>query len=245
MHSHLHQSADHQLDDSIARLKHVIRANYWFRDGDGVPDDVYHEVLYDKGRRAMCRCRGNHWMPFFSPLGYGYRFDAMANGLATLLDVADEAQCEAVDDHIADHILHDEVMLLPAFDPVITPKDEDWDELQMTFSHTFKNAPHEYHNGGLCPIVTGSTPRAWRTVASWSVLASIVTAFMLQTGCRRMGGSGTFRRTCTDSSTLLEERVPWDGTPQWPSWRSNSSVASDYLIGGSRAGREAREHKYG
>ena len=155
MHRRLHASADHQLDDSIARLKHVIRANYWFRDGEGVPDDVYHEVLYDKGRRAMCRCRGSYWMPFFSPLGYGYRFDGMANGLATLLDVADEAQCEAVDDYIADHIVHDEVMLLPAFDPVITPKDEDWHDLQMTFSHTFKNAPHEYHNGGLWPLVTG------------------------------------------------------------------------------------------
>jgi glycogen debranching enzyme len=46
-------------------------------------------------------------------------------------------------------------MLLPAFYPVITPKDEDWVELQMTFSYTFKNAPHESHNGGLWPLVTG------------------------------------------------------------------------------------------
>jgi glycogen debranching enzyme len=46
-------------------------------------------------------------------------------------------------------------MLLPAFDPVITPKDEEWEDLQMTFSYTFKNAPYEYHNGGLWPLVTG------------------------------------------------------------------------------------------
>ena len=46
-------------------------------------------------------------------------------------------------------------MLLPAFHPVITPKDEKWHDLQMTFSYTFKNAPYEFHNGGLWPLVTG------------------------------------------------------------------------------------------
>jgi glycogen debranching enzyme len=45
--------------------------------------------------------------------------------------------------------------VLPAFHPVITPKDEDWEDLQMTFSYTFKNKPYEYHNGGLWPLVTG------------------------------------------------------------------------------------------
>jgi glycogen debranching enzyme len=35
------------------------------------------------------------------------------------------------------------------------PKDEDWVDLQMTFSHTFKNQPYEYHNGGLWPMITG------------------------------------------------------------------------------------------
>jgi glycogen debranching enzyme len=72
-----------------------------------------------------------------------------------LLGVADQPQCEKVDRYIAEQIVHEDVMMLPAFDPVITPKDEKWDDLQMTFSHTFKNAPYEYHNGGLWPLVTG------------------------------------------------------------------------------------------
>lgn len=155
IHCHVHDSEHHDLQDRVARLKHLIRANYWFSNGDEVPDDVYHEVLFRKGRRAAPRRGGNYWMPFFSPLGYGYRFDAMANVLIMLLDVADEEQCESVDEYIAERIVHDDVMLLPAFDPVITPKDEEWDELQITFSHTFKNSPHEYHNGGLWPLVTG------------------------------------------------------------------------------------------
>jgi hypothetical protein len=155
MHRHLHKTADHDLDDRVARLKHLIRANYWFPGGDKTPDDVYHEVLYEKGRQAAPHRRGSYWMPFFSPVGYGYRFDAMANSLVILLDVADESQCEALDDYISEKIIHDQVMLLPAFDPVITPKDEDWEDLQVTFSHTFKNAPHAFHNGGLWPLVTG------------------------------------------------------------------------------------------
>jgi hypothetical protein len=155
IHRHLHRTADHDLDDRVARLKHLIQANFWFADGGETPDDVYHEVLYEKGRQAAPHRRGAHWMPFFSPLGYGYRFDAMANALVMLLDVADQAQCEAVDDYIVQQIVHDDVMLLPAFDPVITPKDEEWSDLQMTFSHSFKNAPYEFHNGGLWPLVTG------------------------------------------------------------------------------------------
>ncbi len=155
IHRCLHGTADHHLDERIARLKHVIRANYWFGDQQEVPDDVYHEVLYNKGRRARSCCLGKYWLPFFSPLGYGYRFDGMANALVTLLDVADQARSKAVDDYIAEQIVQEDVMLLPAFAPVITPRDEDWADLQMTFSHTFKNAPYEFHNGGLWPLVTG------------------------------------------------------------------------------------------
>lgn len=150
---HLNRSSDTDGDNGITRLRNLIRANYWFREGE-TPDDVYHEVLYRKGSDAA-HCSDRYWMPFFSPWGYGYRFDSFANSLALLLDVADDAQCASVDQYIADAIVQPEVMVLPAFSPVITPKDERWDDLQLTFSHTFKNSPQEYHNGGLWPMVTG------------------------------------------------------------------------------------------
>ncbi len=155
IHSHVHGGPDHALQDRVGRLTHLIRANYWFHNGDEVPEDAYHEVLFEKGRRAAPHRRGRYWMPFFSPLGYGYRFDGLANALVSLLGVAADEQSEAVDECIGGRLVDEEVMLLPAFHPPITPKDEAWDELQMTFSHTFKNAPNEYHNGGLWPMVTG------------------------------------------------------------------------------------------
>lgn len=155
IHRHLHQSGDHELEDRVSRLKHLIRANYWFTEDDENSDDVYHEFIYEKGKDAAPRRNGEFWMPFFSPTGYGYRFDSMANVMVMLFNIADSIQCKSVDDYIADEIVSDEIKLLPAFDPVVTPKDEAWEDLQMTFSHKFKNEPYEFHNGGLWPIVTG------------------------------------------------------------------------------------------
>ncbi|NIR31876.1 MAG: glycogen debranching protein [Gammaproteobacteria bacterium] len=150
----LHGVQDDQLRERISRLRDMIRANYWFYDGDGIPHHVYHEVLYRNGWRAAGHCADRHWLPFFSPHGYGYRFDALANVLASLLGVADDHQRERVDALIGDELAN-RAGLLPAFHPVITPVDEDWEDLQMTFSYTFKNRPYEFHNGGLWPMITG------------------------------------------------------------------------------------------
>ncbi|MGD8515193.1 MAG: glycoside hydrolase 100 family protein [Granulosicoccaceae bacterium] len=154
MHATVHGTSDHVLQEKISRLRHLIRANYWF-DHNADPDDAYHEVLYRKGLQAACHCAGSYWMPSFSPSGYGYRFDALANVLASLLDVADDEQSSNVDAFIAGEVIDDERPLLPAFHPVIKPVDEDWQDLQVMFSYTFKNRPYEFHNGGLWPMVTG------------------------------------------------------------------------------------------
>ncbi|NIP71851.1 MAG: glycogen debranching protein [Gammaproteobacteria bacterium] len=156
IHAHVHGTADHGLTERCGRLRHLIRANYWFYDGDGLPDDVYHEVLYRKGHNAARHCADRHWMSFFSPHGYGYRFDALANVLASLLDVADHAQRERVDRFLSEeNVVPESLALLPAFYPVIEPVDEDWEDLHMTFSYSFKNRPYEFHNGGLWPMITG------------------------------------------------------------------------------------------
>ena len=155
MHQGLHGSADHALAERISRLKHLIRCNYWLTPNGEIPDDVYHPVLYEKGATAEAHCEWRYYLPFFSPVGYGYRFDAFANVLVSLLGVAGEDEREKIDRFIAEEVVQDNVMLLPAFHPVITPTDADWEDLQMTFSYTFKNHPHAYHNGGLWPMVTG------------------------------------------------------------------------------------------
>ncbi len=155
IHTAIHGSSDHGLQERIGRLHHLICTNYWFEDGDTVPDDAYHEVLYKKGHKAASHRPERHWLPSFSPTGYGYRFDSLANVLASLLDVASDAQSETVDEYIDKFLVSDDRLILPAFHPVIEPVDEDWEHLQVMFSYTFKNKPYEYHNGGLWPMVTG------------------------------------------------------------------------------------------
>ena len=146
---------DHDLRTRISLLKHRIQANYWFRSTERIPDDVYHEILFEKGRKAADRCARQYWLPFFSPHGYGYRFDGLANVLVSMLGVATSARQLAVDDYIEKYVVPDDIKLLPAFYPVIKPVDSDWEDLQMTFSYRFKNHPYEFHNGGLWPMVTG------------------------------------------------------------------------------------------
>ncbi len=155
IHAAVRGSSDHFHNEKISRLRQLIRDNYWF-DSDTVPNDVYHEVLYKKGRSAALQHGAErHWMPFFSPAGYGYRFDALANVLGSLLDVADDAQRTRVDTFIAEEVIQEDFLLLPAFHPVIKPVDEDWRELHVMFSYSFKNKPYEFQNGGLWPMITG------------------------------------------------------------------------------------------
>jgi len=152
IHRHVHGSADHQLEDRTMRMLHLIRSNYWFNGSD--PEDIYHEVLYRKGRKAAPHRASRYWMPFFSPTGYGYRFDAFANVLAGVFGVADAEQAEHVDRYVRE-VTPAELSLLPAFHPVIEPVDRDWESLQVMFSYSFKNNPYEFHNGGLWPMITG------------------------------------------------------------------------------------------
>jgi len=155
LHAEVHGSTDHALDERISRLYHLIRANYWFDGDTDQAGDAYHEVLYRKGQEAAPHCANRYWMPSFSPSGYSYRFDAFANVLASMLDVADDDQRSRVERYIDEELVHEELPLLPAFHPVIEPVDEDWEDLQVMFSYTFKNKPYEFHNGGLWPMLTG------------------------------------------------------------------------------------------
>ncbi len=149
-----HETEDHDLVEQGIRLKHLILDNFWFTD-HSVPEHVYHEILYKKGRQAASKCATQYWVPFFSPHGYGYRFDSFANILASLIDVADDERRENVEKYIRENVMSDGEQLLPAFTPVIKPMDKDWEDLHMTFSYTFKNKPYEYHNGGLWPMISG------------------------------------------------------------------------------------------
>lgn len=136
-------------------LKKTIQTNYWFGSDQNRSGNIYHDVLFKKGYKAADKCAGRHWLPFFSPAGYGYRFDAFANVLASLLGVSSKKRRQIVTAYIEEVVTPEGMNMLPAFHPVIKPIDKDWDELKIMFSSTFKNEPYEYHNGGLWPLISG------------------------------------------------------------------------------------------
>ncbi len=67
-------------------------------------DGVDHH-LKEKISRLKRLIRANYWVPFFSPHGYGYRFDSLANILVSFLDVATTRQQDAVEDYIQTRII--------------------------------------------------------------------------------------------------------------------------------------------
>ncbi|MCF7812495.1 glycoside hydrolase 100 family protein [Candidatus Gracilibacteria bacterium] len=142
-----------QQSQKIDHLKEQIRANFWICETPKDDPAIYHPVLFEKGQQ-YCNQKP-HWLPFFTPFGYGFRFDVLANVLVSLFDIADEKQRTDVDDCIKSRFDRKTNNLLPAFDPIIQPVDDEWKHLQISFSYTFKNKPYEYHNGGLWPMVTG------------------------------------------------------------------------------------------
>lgn len=219
--------ADRALAESAARLERLIRANYWFDEEDEIPDDVYHEVLYRQGReKASPHCAGHHWISFFAPQGYGYRFDALANVLASLLGVADEDQVSRVDRFIeSEGMIPDDLPILPAFYPVIEPMDRDWEELEMTFSYTFKNRPHEYHNGGLWPMVTGFY------VADLASRGRIDEARRLTDGIHAANALAMDDRSWIFPEYVHGRRLTAGGTPH-QGWSAAAAVLAEHALDG-------------
>jgi hypothetical protein len=138
------------------KLKGLIRANFWIYNVSPNDSHIYHKMMFDKGLRYCSKnTTQDFWLPFFSPFGYGFRFDSLGNVLASLFGVANEVEVRKVDHYIADRFADKTGYVLPAFHPVIRPVDEEWNDLQISFSYVFRNKPYEYHNGGLWPMVTG------------------------------------------------------------------------------------------
>lgn len=146
---------DHEAPLAKAeQLKELIQANYWFVDCDPDLVGAYHPTIFKRGC-DLAEEKGAHWMAYFSPTGYGYRFDAMANSLVSLLGIANDEQRQRTDEFIDKKVIREDMKVLPAFSPVIKQIDADWEDLQSTFSNSFKNKPHEFHNGGLWQLING------------------------------------------------------------------------------------------
>jgi hypothetical protein len=85
----------------------------------------------------------------FHPAGYQNYFDALGNALAIILNLHPVAG--ACLDHAYAHF----GKYVPAFSPVIEENDSDFNLLNQNFRFEFRNRPHEFHNGGVWPMING------------------------------------------------------------------------------------------
>lgn len=94
-----------------------------------------------------------HPIAAFTPVRRFEMFDLAACALLGVSGVVPARARQALAWIDAHYLRHGR--LPPAFAPVIDEGDADWPALRRYHLHAFRNAPHEYHNGGIWPIWLG------------------------------------------------------------------------------------------
>ncbi len=91
------------------------------------------------------------YLPYMAFRDYADRFDTLANLLAILFGVADQAQANKILDYIHGCGLNEPYPVRAVY-PVIHPGEADWREYYRVRN---LNQPHHYHNGGAWPFIGG------------------------------------------------------------------------------------------
>lgn len=96
----------------------------------------------------------HYWFMGFNPSRIYLTFDLQANSLALLMDLGSTAQRSTLLNFIR-QAMQERAGLLPSFFPTIMYNDWEMHELEHNYAFTFRNKPHEFHNGGLWPVWNG------------------------------------------------------------------------------------------
>ena len=127
-----------------------LMANFW--PSEEVTEDLRHhkEAFNDALKKNQ-----QHLCCYILPGSYDMRFDCAGHGIA----LANWHLSSNKQEHIRQFIINFKkeinTILPPAFWPVITDKDVDWDVLRNNYSYAFKNYPYQFHNGGIWPVWLG------------------------------------------------------------------------------------------
>ncbi|MDP2593178.1 MAG: glycoside hydrolase 100 family protein [bacterium] len=138
-------------------LKELILVNY-FPDKKYLEDGhVYHRAMYES---AMLHYNPPLPVTYFSNHSVRFHLDVFAVGLLLLSDILSAKKKEEVRAAALVYCGVDldggsALSVLPAFHPVISEGDHNWEHLRSNHLYEFKNKPYHYHNGGRWPLVHG------------------------------------------------------------------------------------------
>lgn len=147
-------------EDAKIRLKaewvgELLKVNYWPDPAYLGSPMVYHEGAY---RRLLeQKPKQYYWQAAFWPGGYSGKLDALANSLAVLLQLGEHQQQHQVLQYMEQIRQQMPLQLVPQFYPPVEKYDKGWEELQENNKYTFRNHPHEFHNGGSWTVFNGFT----------------------------------------------------------------------------------------
>ncbi len=150
--------------------------NYWPNIDNINSDKVYHKNAFESYLQNNNEL--SYPLPALTPSGYINKFDALSNALLVLLNLAADNQREIILNYGQKIIMNNPCRMVPAFWPPITENDPEWNLLKANYSHSFKNKPYHYHNGGVWPMVNGfwgmALNKAGKTDKAENLLNSIV-----------------------------------------------------------------------
>jgi len=166
---------DKQVKKQVQQLGESIVVNYFPKRANMGHKAVYHRPLFERSLQ--------HYKPPF-PLAYFTtttardHVDMFATSLLLLSGLLDERAERAIYRAVEKQFLSHHP-LVPAFHPVIMRGSEQWQHLRQNYLFTFKNKPHEYHNGGLWPLVHGFFLATMAKPSSPARASQYLTAFAM------------------------------------------------------------------
>lgn len=153
-----------RLEEEAARMQASIVERLWFEPGkdparliqDSFSTSSYNAEGYDAlGRKLLLPPTELPEYPFFLPYvtmrNYGTWFDTLGNLVAQLSGLASRDQSDAIHAYIDTHKMATPYPI-KAIHPVQTEVDDDW---RYYFAFADLNRPHQYHNGGIWPMLGG------------------------------------------------------------------------------------------
>ena len=126
----------------------TIQNNFWQQEN---ASKLYHPHWQQKIADAF----QGYWLMGINPSRVYPYFDLQANAFSLLLNIGTAEQTASVVKFSQQLFKDGWNNLLPSFYPTIYDADADMQELKGNYAYTFRNKPHQFHNGGLWAVWNG------------------------------------------------------------------------------------------